>query len=271
MRKLVWMLLALALCSATALPGQTAAVTAAPEQTPKASAEADGLRRQNELMWRYDQRLLNTVNYAMLAIIFVATAGSVISFVNANRELASLRRDIEAGLQNAVERVSMNAAKQQTELDNRVEEHFHRSGASIEKLEEQLSARFDTLRETLQESLEGAKKLSAESLKKAVVRQKFDLARLACDVHSDRSGPLSSLHLLRAQIDLLEARVEMDGTGSNGSYIQEMAKTLERPGLSGLNDAEYERVLNLLDVVTTANPGDASRLLAAVIAARNSG
>ena len=268
MRNLVWMLFALALWSATALSGQLAPGAA---QTAKPSAEAQELRQQNELMWRYDQRLLNTVNFAMLAIIFVATAGSVISFVNANRELASLRRDIESGLQNAVERVGMNAAKQQTDLDNRVEEHFRRSGESIENLEKQLSMRFDALRETLQESLEQAKKLSAESLKKAVARQKFDLAKLACEVHSDRSGPASSLHLLRAQIELLEAKLEADGTGSNGSYIQEMAKTLERPGFGGLNDAEYERVLNLLDVLTTANPGDASRLLAAAIAARNSG
>jgi hypothetical protein len=268
MQKLVWMLLALVLCSATVLSGQLAAGAA---QTAKPLTEADELRQQNELMWKYDQRMLQTVNYAMFAIIFIATASSVISFVNANRELASLRRDIEAGLQNAVERVSMNAAKQQTDIENRVEEHFRRSGESSEKLVEQLSMRFDALRGTLEESLEQAKKLSAESLKKAAARQKFDLARLACDVHSDRSGPLSNLHLLRAQIDLLEAKVEMDGSGSNGSYIQEMAKTLERPGLSGLNDAEYERVLNLLDVVTTANPGDASRLLTALIAARNSG
>jgi hypothetical protein len=242
--------------------GQAGIPSASPSQKGVATTEADALRQQLDMMWKYDQRLLSTVNYGLLAILFVAGAGSVVSIVNARRELNLLRRDFDQTLEASIQRLNAEADKHRTDFMRSSEGRFTELSESIKNAQRTLAAAVDGLEKKVNANiLHLEERLNARS-KLAIAKQRFELAQLACDFYPEKSN----VKLLSAQLDCLEARLEMGWTEYHGPYIQAISKHIEAG--APVYDGDNSRILELLRRLPSAYAADSERLQRAVAGAR---
>jgi hypothetical protein len=238
--------------SRVAAPKQTS------EQSPQQSSspadtskdtEIAALKAQLETMWRYDQRLLNTVNYGLLAILFVATAGSVATFVNSRRELTSLQQQIRQGLSAASQELKNTFDQHDIELGRREGERRD----EVVRIHKELSGRVDTYQQKVGELLTADRK-STDARTRALLKEQSrtltDQLNLLKHILADFLASHFAAQPTRAfrhRLESITAKLDMGWSDYLGDELADLANTLEKGAkISDVVLPELQSMLNRL-------------------------
>jgi hypothetical protein len=194
-------------------------------------------------MWKYDQRLLYTVDYAFVVLVLIASAGAIANFVNARRELALIRTQVQQQLDNSTQSLKNDAAEQLQKL----REEYAKQTETITAMQRTSEERASNQRGEFQLLLENSSKRSEKNVQEAIKTASDQILNKVNRLKYETAGFLMEYHMkdrpllaLRACVDRLEARWDMGWFNYSGDDLKHLATLLERQ--TNLHDIDLTRL-----------------------------